>query len=213
MRKISALPRPFPKRRLGKKPEDLGQAAKAALGSVDATAHPASVGIVSVASILTGHVLRDGELVILMLKPSRWYLFLNTLPFAALVSLCLCALQLSRVPHAHMRYYVDAGIFAISGRMMWAVLKWMGLLYVLTDQRVLRISGIFQVDVFDCPLRKLARTRVVRNPAERVLRVGSIELTPLDESRPGTTWQTIRHTQQVHAQIEATIRRAMQNGF
>ncbi len=167
----------------------------------------------SVASLLTGHVLRDGELILLTLKPSRWYIVLSSLRFAAAVSLIVCALQLSHAPQTAMRYYVDAGVFAVACRVMWAVLNWMGRLYVLTDQRILRLSGVFKIDIFDCPLRKVAMTRIVRLLPERLLRLGTIEILPSDESRAASAWQTISRAAEVHAQMEAAIRKAKQGGF
>src|SRR5205823_8176791 len=42
-------------------------------------------GLTSLAVLLTRHVLRDGELVILLLKPSLWFILLSSLRFAAIV--------------------------------------------------------------------------------------------------------------------------------
>jgi len=177
-----------------------------------ATAAPVATPVTSAASLLTRHVLRDGELILLTLKPSRWFIVFSSLRFAAGVSIILCALQLWRAPSMPMRYYVDAGLFAVSCRVMWAVLNWMGRLYVLTDQRILRIAGVFNVEIFDCPLRKVARTRLLRPLIERLLRLGSIEIQPLDDSRCASAWQTINRPRQVHDAIETAIRRAKQGG-
>ena len=166
--------------------------------------------ITSVASLLTRRVLRDGEVILLILKPSRWYIILSSLLVAGCVATLLCALQLSNAPQAHMRYYVDAGLFVISCRIMWAILNWMGRVYVLTDQRILRLSGVFSIEIFDCPLRKVARTRVVRSFGERLLRLGSIEFYPSDETRSGSAWQTINRPRDVQEQIVAAIRKAKQ---
>ena len=53
----------------------------AALGEGTTAAPTRSVP--SVANLLISHVLRDGEVILLILKPSRWYVVLNSLLFAA----------------------------------------------------------------------------------------------------------------------------------
>lgn len=198
------------------KPADPGQetrAAKlsdgtAALGE-GTTAAPAA-SAVSVANLLTRHVLRDGEVILLILKPSRWYILLSSLLFIGGIAAILCALQLFQAPRMPMRYNIDAALFIVSCWMMWSVLNWMGRLYVLTDQRILRISGVLNSEIADCPLRKVATTRLVRSFGERLLGLGSIEIHPCDEKRTGSAWQTIRRPRQVHEKIEAAIRKAKQ---
>src|SRR5258706_15947904 len=43
----------------------------------------------SLATLLTGHVLRDGEVVLLVLKPSLWFIVFQSILFAAAVALLL----------------------------------------------------------------------------------------------------------------------------
>jgi len=93
---------------------------------------------------------------------------------------------------------------------VWATLQWMSRLYILTDLRVLSISGVFNVNIFDCPLRKVARTRLLRSNEERFTGVGSIEIIPQDDSLPFGQWQMISQPAAVHEQMVATINRAKQ---
>ncbi len=176
----------------------------------EGAAATAATTVASAASVLTRHVLRDGELILLTLKPSRWYIAISSLRFIAGVVLILGALQLSRAPGVSIRYFVDAGLFAISCRVMWAIVTWMARLYVLTDQRILRISGVFNIEIFDCPLRKVARVRLVRPLIERVLRLGTIEIEPCDTSRSGCAWQTVSRPKLVLETIQSALRRAKQ---
>ena len=67
-------------------------------------------------------------------------------------------------------FYVEAGIFVLAGRVMWAVLQWMSRMYILTDLRVIRLSGVFHVDIYDCPLRKIARTRLIYSMPRAIAR-------------------------------------------
>lgn len=169
----------------------------------------------SMAALLAGHVLRDGEIVLLIMKPSLWFIAFNTARFAALALVVLLAAKLSgdRLPHRTFHFYVEAAVFVLGGRVMWAVCQWMGRLYVLTDQRILRISGVFNVDVFDCPLRKIARTQVVYSVKERLCRLGSIEIHPRDEAMPAGLWQTVSRPVHVNEAIVAAIHRAGPGGL
>jgi hypothetical protein len=165
------------------------------------------------AALLTGHVLQDGELVLLILRPSLWYILLSSLRFTAVIAILLIAAKLrdEQLPGQNI-VYVEAGMFVLAGRVMFAVLQWMSRLYILTDLRVIRLSGVFNVELFDCPLRKIARTRLIYTVRERVLGLGSIEIIPQDENLPISVWQTIARPLVIHDKLVATINRAKQGG-
>src|SRR5580692_3801548 len=79
------------------------------------------------AALLASHVLRDGEIVLLILKPSLWFILLNSLLFAGIVAVVagLGFLASGRIP-GRERFYVDAATILIICRLMWATLRWMG---------------------------------------------------------------------------------------
>jgi uncharacterized membrane protein YdbT with pleckstrin-like domain len=146
-------------------------------------------------------------LVILVLKPSLWFIPLQSLFFSSVVIfVAICAAQGGIV--APRSRFFDAAGFVIAARLTWAAMHWMGRLYVLTDQRLLRLSGVFSTDVFDCPLRKVATVRLTATMRERVLRLGTIDILPSDERRAPASWQTLDRPRQVHAEILAALTRA-----
>lgn len=180
-----------------------------------ATASAEAASATSLAALLTRHVLRDGELVILILKPSVWFILLSSVRFVGVVLLVVAGmrlLQLREMIRVNTLAYVEAGVFLVAGRLMWAAMQWTARLYVLTDLRIIRIAGVFNVSIFDCPLRKVARTRVIYTVRERVFGVGSIEIIPGDESLPVASWQMIGRPVRVHETVVATITRAKQGG-
>ncbi len=165
----------------------------------------------SLGTLLGSHVLRDGELVLLILKPSLWFIVFNSIAFA--VGVAIAAAISAVLDHRmHDHFYFELALFFIAGRLMWAVLQWMGRLYILTDLRVLRITGVFGIDVFDCPLRKVVRARMVSTSREKVAGVGSIEIIPSDETMPTGIWQTIAKPREVYERLQAAINRAKQSG-
>jgi hypothetical protein len=209
---LSTLPeRPRPRRKTipTASPEPCAFASE---GAAAATAEEPAAAT-SLATLLTRHILRDGEVVVLILKPSIWFVPLSSITFIAVVLIGMIA---AKVFDEHLPYspfaYIETGLFLLAGRLMFATLQWTARLYVLTDLRVLRISGVFNVNIFDYPLRKLAQARPVSNLRERIVGCGSIEFVPQEETCPTGVWQTIAKPQEVLAQVEATIRRAKHNG-
>jgi hypothetical protein len=185
-------------------------------GGAGAVPAPAAVPLrrASLAALLAGHILQDGEVVILILKPSLWFLVLSSLPFAAVVSILLIAVLIRYNPsRPETVAYVEAAIVLVAGRVIWAILQWMGRFYILTDLRLLRLGGVFSIELFDCPLRKIARTRVVASTLERIVRTGTIEVVPQEGPWVLANWQTIARPMEVHEEIVANISRAKQGGF
>ena len=180
--------------------------AAAAPGAVVAPARTTSLG-----ALLGSHILRDGELIIFIIKPSLWFIVFDSIAFAAGIAVAAIALALVD-RQVHQNFYFESALFVISGRLMWAVLQWMGRIYILTDQRVLRIRGVFSVDIFDCPLRKVVRARMVSVSREKLVGVGSIEIIPSDEAIPTAVWQTVARPKEVLERLRAAISRAKQSG-
>ncbi|MDP9174938.1 MAG: PH domain-containing protein [Planctomycetota bacterium] len=192
-------------------PRFVAAAAASEAGAAAAALPPRSARATSLATLLASHVLRDGELVLMILRPSFWFIVFTSASFTAIA--IVASLIMAELDHGmHDRIYFEAAMFVISGRVMWAVLQWMGRLYILTDQRVLRLSGIFSIDVFDCPLRKIVRARIVSPLRERVVGAGSIEIIPRDESMPTAVWQTVDRPAEVYERLMAAINRARQSG-
>ena len=163
------------------------------------------------AALLTRHVLSDGEIVLLMLKPSPWFIVFTSLKFAAVVIILAIAGKIYQ-DHLHIGAVPQTAALILSGRLMVAALQWMGRYYILTDLRILRVGGVFRVDIFACPLRKVARTRVLRTLRDRLFGVGSIEIIPQDEKLPIGLWQTIGRPLKIHEQVAAAINKAKQCG-
>jgi hypothetical protein len=184
------------------------------------TLHASEGGVASaagaappIAALLTRHILSDGEVILLVLKPSLWFILLSSLRFIAGVLILAIAAKIYEDPLPYTNvFYMEAAIFLIAGRIMWAVLQWMGRLYILTDMRIVRIAGVFSVDIYDCPLRKLARTRIIATVKERLLRLGSIEIIPQDAAFAIGLWQTVARVANVNERIVAAMDKAKHCG-
>jgi hypothetical protein len=163
------------------------------------------------AALLTSHVLRDGEIVLLTLKPSLLFIPLQAVRFAVIAGFfALLGIIGNGQLDPGDRLYVEIAIVLVACRLMVAALQWMGRLYVLTDQRILRLAGVFSTELFDCPLRKVAEARLADNTREQLLGLGTIEIIPCDDRRLPSGWQTIAHPREIHAKVLAAITRAKQ---
>lgn len=149
---------------------------------------------------------------LLILKPSLWFIVFGSMRFAAAVLIITIGAQLWLDDSRVVASIAYAGTFLLAGRIMWAVLQWMGRLYVLTDLRILRLAGVFNVEIFDCALRKVATTRVTRTFREKLWRLGSIEIVPADDSCTPGLWQTVKRPAEVREKVQTTIERAKQGG-
>lgn len=184
----------------------------AAWNAGEAAASPSAAG--PIAALLTRHIIQDGEVILLVLKPSIWFIPISMLKSAAFTFILMIAAVLAddQLP-GHSRTYVEVGVFVLGGRLMWSVLQWMSRLYILTDMRIATLWGIFTHEISDCPLRKVARTRILRTTRERLLALGSIEIIPLDEALPIGLWQTVARPVAVNEQIIAAISKAKQGMY
>jgi hypothetical protein len=191
---------------------DGGAIPSSANASDGACAAPAAA-VTPIGALLARHIIRDGEIVLLALKPSLWFVLLTSLRFIATVLIFLLAAIAWESRHNREWFYIEAAIFLIAGRIMWAVLAWMGRLYVLTDLRVIRLSGVFKVDITDCALRKIGRTQVTTPLKEKVCATGTVEITPEDQSLPPIQWQTLSKALEVQDLINRTIAKAKHHGL
>ena len=131
----------------------------------------------SLATLLAGRVLRDGEVIHLILKPSAWFIAYQSFLFvAAVIGLWIAHESLGRPTQSHRRIYGEIAIIMVACRLMLATLQWMGRFYILTDQRVLRVAGVFNVEVRDCMLRKISIVQATASWYDRMLRIGNVDI-------------------------------------
>ena len=107
---------------------------------------------------------------------------------------------------------VEIAAALVVARLIGSMLQWMARFYVLTDLRILRLGGVFTLELFDCPLRKVARTRLLSMTSERLVRTGSIEIIPAEGEWTFSTWQTVAQPIDIHRRIIQAVEQAKQ-GF
>ena len=124
--------------------------------------------------------LADGEVVILAIKPSFWFILIKR----GGSLLLLAALWLTMALIERLRW-VDLGLTSVGLvfiAVAAAILIWLAVdratrLYLLTDKRVLRVSGILTRTSVEIPLHKVTTVVLHRSFSERVTSVGSVLFT------------------------------------
>lgn len=175
-----------------------------------AEAAEATVTRVSLAALLSGHVIQDGEIVQMVLKPSRWFIVLNSLFFGGLVVAVFAFLHVTDWHMSEPRSTLQLIVLLIAARMMWSALQWMGRYYILTNHRLIRLSGVFDVQIMSIPLRKVSSVRLYRTVSERLLNKGSLEI--MAQGHPVMLWQTFSRPKHVYECVRAAVVRSQSNG-
>jgi Bacterial PH domain len=183
--------------RLSLEPEPLASgmgvdAAAAALESVPQTAIAA---------------LDSDEIIQLSLKPSRWMIGLASWKFVAGCGLAATALALlgsnGLLAASVSAYAANAFLAAGVGRVLVAALQWASRVYVLTNRRVIRFSGVLSVEVTDCPLARITRAQLSSSLSQAVVRLGTIRFVPVDDVLPTVRWE---HLSRPAATYEIVVR-------
>ncbi len=76
---------------------------------------------------------------------------------------------------------IFAGLIAL--RLFWQSLDWLARLYVMTDRRVIRVSGVLRQRAIDVPLARVQNITVSRSIRERVFGLGTLGF-----ATAGTAW-------------------------
>jgi hypothetical protein len=165
----------------------------------------------SATALLPRGVLRDDEIIILMLRPSVLYVLLAPAGSLLLILILMLALALvaAKAPwlgwHEEQAYVIGAALMAM--RLSAQALDWGNRLYILTDQRIITRSGVLRVCWFEAHLRSIQHTSVFMRMRERLCGLGSIGFATAGSDVFDTFWLMLRQPFHVHRTITETIRR------
>ncbi|MEM6551576.1 MAG: PH domain-containing protein [Planctomycetota bacterium] len=194
------------------------EAAGAGAGEIDREAVAARA-----ATLLPADLLDGGELVLMVVKPSPWYIVLAALrPLAwiavvtvglvtlnnAVVDLGWLGLGERRLPRVvDSRDLILLGFGVGGARLFWQLLEWLSRVYVLTDRRVIRVKGVLTVQVFQCTLAKLQQTDLVFTVRERLFGLGTIGFSTAGTGLREAFWVMLAKPLEVHKAVVEAMRR------
>jgi membrane protein YdbS with pleckstrin-like domain len=167
----------------------------------------------------------EEELILLNLKPSLWFI-LSGLALPALV--CLApALLIARLPEivgwAGIHISPTPGIFARAPLVLvmlfvvcaaWQVAEWISRRYVLTDRRIVAISGVLRQVVQDIPLSRVQHVTMHRTLFDGAVGTGSILMSSAGSVTSGSEviWQRISRPREVSQIVRDAMERYGRQG-
>ncbi len=166
------------------------------------------------AEVLPAHLLDGDEVVILAVKPSLWFVVFRSFRWVmAMVFVVLATGWWGQVlPEAGRRVLVQAALALAAGQILLAVLQWVSRLYVLTNRRIMRLTGILNVDLFECPLTRIQHSYLSLALYERVTGTGTIGFATAGSDRVDVTWSHLNSPLEVHEKVREAIRRSNRPG-
>ena len=175
-------------------------------------AEAASEGIQSIPSNAVQQILQADETVLLVLRPSPWFILLDGLGVYLLIVIgALFFAWLGHQPWAPM-LLPESRVFPIFGtllliRVAWKFLDWANRIYVLTDRRVIRRRGVILLSLVEAPLRRIQHSAIYARLLERVLGLGSIGFATAGSGGFEVVWELIGSPVETHARVLEAIER------
>ena len=167
--------------------------------------------ILSTPGIVPAHLLDGGEIIILAIKPSPWSVLLTSTRWIVLglvLAIIACAPGRIIPLGTNARWYLwQLGFWMTCARLAWAMLDWVSRLYVLTDRRIMRIRGVFNVDMFECALCRIQNTYVTLSVGERLTRTGTIGIQTAGTGA-GASWRIVARPLEVHEKLRDAVNRS-----
>jgi len=162
-------------------------------------------------AIVPAHLLDGGEIVHFAIKPSPWFVLIVSLRWLAVAILLGALASRDLFPLAYRWYMYQLAAAVAGARLAWAILEWVSRLYVLTNHRVMRIRGVFYVELFECALSRLQNTYATFSLPERLTRTGTITFQTAAAGGGGpsgtASWRIVSRPLEVHEKLREAIRR------
>lgn len=154
--------------------------------------------------------LPDGEAVILALKPSVWFVVLSRLGW--LLALAALGVGWNLVSGLGTIALPRSTIFSataalLAGVLGWRALDWQLRLYVLTDRRILRISGILRQTTTEIPLARVQCVALHKSLRERLCGLGSIGISSASAASAEVLWYMLRRPHEALAAVRDAVDR------
>ena len=163
-----------------------------------------------IAAMLPEQLLQGGETIVLLLKPSPWFILLESAGSVLLILLATATAVLadrSSLIEVSSRDALLLGIVVTTIRLGWQLFEWLSRVYVLTDMRIIRIKGVLRVSVFETPLKNVQHTRALFTLRERLFGLGTISFATSGTAYDEASWHMISRPLQVNQLVLQTLSR------
>lgn len=186
--------------------------APAVAGPVDARAEANALGAIEETLAVRAPILESNEIIELSIKPSRWFILIVSLKFIALcvglaAGLAYGANATGGWTKASSMLFTGL-LLAATARVCVASLQWASRLYLLTNRRVVRFSGILEVHRFECSLARVGDAMLVQRPLPSLLGLGTLRVIPSCDKLPPVVWDHVSRPREIHEKLLRAIHRA-----
>ncbi|MFM7051588.1 MAG: PH domain-containing protein [Planctomycetota bacterium] len=159
--------------------------------------------------------LSPGEIVVLSLRPSLFYIPLSSL--GTLVASALIGALLAYSAQFRWSPWSDGDAFFVGGtvaglRLAWAAVERSFHAYVLTDRRIIARRGVFRTVLYESPLARIQNTIVVQSMRERVFGLGTLGFATAGRGTFDAFWEMLPAPLKVHRTVLDTIERYARRG-
>lgn len=159
--------------------------------------------------------LADGETVILAIRPSYWFLLLKrggTLGGLVAVWLLMALVEAIGWVDFNLTPIALVLLIIVAAALLWLTIDRLSRLYLLTDKRILRISGVLTRTSVEIPLHKVTTVVLHRSVPERLTGTGSLLFTSAaaggGPAGPGElVWFIIDHPARIVGTVRETLSR------
>lgn len=175
----------------------------------------AGPGAIGAASLVPAELLDGGEIIIFAVKPSLWFVFLQSARWlvAMLAAVLLAHWFGEDLVGVHESTIIRAAVAIAGIRVGLALLLWVSRLYILTNRRIMRLTGIFNIDLFECQLTKIQNTVLTIAWYERIFGIGTISFATAGAGGGfEASWVNVNQPLEVHERVRAAINRAQRPG-
>jgi len=163
-----------------------------------------------VTTLLPPQLLQSGEVIVLLLKPSLWFILLESLGTLTLISLILVAgiaMDNADLVDISQRDLVLLAVGVTAVRLFWQFLEWLSRVYVLTDLRVIRVKGVLRVQVFETALKNIQHTTTLFSLRERFFGLGTIAFATAGTGGHEAAWSMVARPLEVNQVVIQTLNR------
>jgi membrane protein YdbS with pleckstrin-like domain len=183
---------------------DIEMAAEASGELIDATP--------VIPSLSVQRVIQDGETVLMVLRPSPWFVLIDGAGVYLLILLgaLFCAWLGHQpwspvvIPESQV-FPVCASLLAI--RLIWKFIDWANRIFVLTDRRVIRRRGVVMLSIIEMPLRRMQHSAIYAGVLERTMALGTIGFASAGSPGFEVVWEMISDPGEVHRRVLQAVER------
>lgn len=157
-------------------------------------------------------VLQSDEVVLLVIRPSPWFVLLDGAGIYLVI--LLGALFFAWLGHQAWSPLVipESQVFPACAsllmiRLIWKVIDWANRIYVLTDRRVLRRRGVILLSIVEAPLGRVQHSAIYARILERLLGLGTIGFATAGSNSFEVVWELISDPIGTHRRILEAIER------